>query len=117
MGASLSPDGTDRIARSSQWWKLVKTDARPTPGSGSAPSRIYSTLDSGDCGPYLEGQFWTIEDLELAVCRWYGVQYQSRVSHYNLRHACGFSYQRTEKVFKSQRPLEIAVFQETTEKN
>ncbi len=63
------------------------------------------------------GQFWAVEDLQLAVRRWYGVQYQSRVSYYNLLHACGFSYQRTEKVFKSQRPLEMAAFQETTEKN
>ena len=63
------------------------------------------------------GQFWTVEDVELAVQRRYGVQYQSRVSYYNLFHACGFSYQRTEKVFKSQRPLEIAAFHETTEKN
>ena len=63
------------------------------------------------------GQFWTVEDLAQAVHQWYGVQYQSRISYYNLFHACGFSYQRTEKVFKSQRPLEIAAFHETTEKN
>ncbi len=63
------------------------------------------------------GQFWTVEDLARVVRQRYGVQYQSRVSYYNLFHACGFSYQRTEKVFKSQRPLEIAAFHETTEKN
>ncbi len=63
------------------------------------------------------GQFWTVEDLQEALRRWYGVQYQSRVSYYNLLHACGFSYQRTEKVFKSQRPAEIAAFQESVEKN
>ncbi len=63
------------------------------------------------------GQFWTVEDLQDAVQRWYGVQYQSRVSYYNLFHRCGFSYQRTEKVFKSQRPAEIAAFQEQVEKN
>ncbi len=63
------------------------------------------------------GQFWTVEDLARIVRQRYGVQYQSRVSYYNLFHACGFSYQRTEKVFKSQRPLEIAAFHETTEKN
>ncbi len=63
------------------------------------------------------GQFWTVEDLQDAVHRWYGVQYQSRVSYYNLFHRCGFSYQRTEKVFKSQRPAEIAAFQEQVEKN
>ncbi len=63
------------------------------------------------------GQFWTVEDLQAALHRWYGVEYQSRVSYYNLLHACGFSYQRTEKVFKSQRPAEIAAFQELAEKN
>ncbi len=65
----------------------------------------------------VSGQFWTVEDLQLALRRWYDVAYQSRVSYYNLLHACGFSYQRTEKVFKSQRPLEIAAFQELVEIN
>lgn len=63
------------------------------------------------------GQFWTVEDLQAALRRWYGVQYQSRVSYLNLLHACGFTYQRTEKVFKSQRPAEIAAFEERVEKN
>ena len=63
------------------------------------------------------GQFWTVADLEVALRRWYGVQYQSRNSYCNVLHACGFSYQRTEKVFKSQRPAEIAAFQEMVEKN
>jgi transposase len=68
--------------------------------------------------PYTrEGQFWTIEDLADAVAHWFGVRYYSRTSYYNLLRACGFSYQRTEKVFKSQRPLQIADFQETVEKN
>ncbi|MCC7165624.1 MAG: winged helix-turn-helix domain-containing protein [Anaerolineae bacterium] len=63
------------------------------------------------------GQFWTVADLEVTLRRWYGVQYQSRNSYYNLLHACGFSFQRAEKVFKSQRPAEIAAFQEMVEKN
>lgn len=63
------------------------------------------------------GQFWTVEDVEIALRRWYGVQYRSRNSYYNLLHACGFSYQRTEKVFKSQRPAESMAFQELVEKN
>jgi transposase len=63
------------------------------------------------------GQFWTVEDLQDALRRWCGVEYQSRVSYYNLFHACGFSYQRAEKVFKSQRPNEMAAFQEMVEKN
>jgi transposase len=68
--------------------------------------------------PYTrDGQFWTIEDLADALAHWFGVRYNSRTSYYNLLRACGFSYQRTEKVFKSQRPLQIADFQETVEKN
>lgn len=63
------------------------------------------------------GQFWTVEDLQIALRRWYGVEYQSRNSYYNLLHACGFSYQRAEKAFKSQRPAETAAFQEMVEKN
>lgn len=65
----------------------------------------------------LQGQFWTVEDLHAVVLRWYGVEYQSRVSYYNLLATCGFSFQRTEKVFKSQRPGEIAAFEELLEKN
>jgi transposase len=68
--------------------------------------------------PYTrDGQFWTIEDLAAALAHWFGVRYDSRTSYYNLLRACGFSYQRTEKVFKSQRPMQIAEFQETVEKN
>ncbi len=44
------------------------------------------------------GRFWTVEDLHAALRRWYGVQYESRVSYLHLLHACGFTYQRTEKV-------------------
>lgn len=64
-----------------------------------------------------DGRFWTVEDLQGAVERWYGVRYASRSSYYNLFQACGFSYQRTAKVFKSQRPQQIATFEEQVEKN
>jgi transposase len=68
--------------------------------------------------PYTrDGQFWTMEDLADALAHWFGVRYHSRTSYYNLLRACGFSYQRTEKVFKSQRPWQIADFQEMVEKN
>ena len=68
--------------------------------------------------PYTQdGQFWTMEDVADALAHWFGVRYDSRTSYYNLLRTCGFSYQRTEKVFKSQRPLQIADFQETVEKN
>lgn len=68
--------------------------------------------------PYTrDGQFWTIEDLADALAHWFDVHYDSRTSYYNLLRASGFSYQRTEKVFKSQRPMQIAEFQEIVEKN
>jgi transposase len=63
------------------------------------------------------GEFWTIEDLAAALGQWFGVRYASRTSYYNLLLACGFSYQRTERVFKSQRPLQRAEFEEMVEKN
>jgi transposase len=64
-----------------------------------------------------EGQFWTVEDLQQALTHWWQVTYASRSSYYNLFHACGFSYQRPAKVFKSQRPLQRMEFEENTEKN
>jgi len=64
-----------------------------------------------------DGQFWTVEDLQAALARWYGVQYASRSSYVNLLHACGFSYQRPAKVFKSQRVSQVMEFEEHTEKN
>lgn len=63
-----------------------------------------------------DGQFWTVEDLHKAVAQWFGVRYASRTSYTRLFHACGFSYQRPEKVFKSQRPCQIAEFEEQVEK-
>jgi transposase len=64
-----------------------------------------------------DGQFWTVEDLETAVQQWYGVRYASRTSYSTLFHACGFSYHRPAKVFKSQRPIQMMEFEEQVEKN
>jgi len=64
-----------------------------------------------------DGQFWTVEDLQRALKEWYGVVYASRTSYLNLFHACGFSYQRPAKVFKSQRPAQMMEFEEQVEKN
>lgn len=71
----------------------------------------------GDATQRPEGHFWTIEDLAHAVHQWYGVQYASRTSYANLFHACGFSYHRPAKVFKSQRPQQMMEFEEQVEKN
>ncbi len=62
------------------------------------------------------GIHWTVADLYQAVAKWYGVTYQSRTSYLNLFLACGFSYQRTEQVFKSRRERQVLEFEADTEK-
>jgi transposase len=65
-----------------------------------------------------QGQFWTVSDLEVAVQQWYGVSYQSQRSYVGLMHECGFSYQRTEKVYRSRaNERDIADFEADLEKN
>lgn len=64
-----------------------------------------------------DGQFWTVEDLHRAVKQWIGVSWQSRTSYYKLFAACGFSFQRPAKVFKSRRETQVADFEEQLEKN
>lgn len=49
-----------------------------------------------------QGQFWTVSALRVAVQQWYGVRYQSADSYLHLLHACGFSYQRAERVYRSR---------------
>jgi transposase len=65
----------------------------------------------------VDGRFWTVGDLQRALKDWYGVEYASRSSYLNVFHACGFSYQRPTKVFKSQRPAQMMEFEEQVEKN
>jgi transposase len=55
-----------------------------------------------------QGQFWTVSDMRIVVERWYGVTYRSDDSYRNLLHASGFSYQRTEQVYRS-RPDAVTV--------
>ena len=64
-----------------------------------------------------DGQFWTVEDLALVVRERYGVEYRNRTSYHRLLHLCGFSYQKTEKVFKSRSATKVADFEEQLEKN
>jgi transposase len=49
-----------------------------------------------------QGQFWTVSDLEIVIQTWYGVSYKTIGSYRQLLHECGFSYQRTESVYRSQ---------------
>ena len=65
----------------------------------------------------VDGQFWTVEDLILLVRKQYDVEYKSRTSYTNLLRLCGFSYQKSEKIFKSRSQTKVADFEEQLEKN
>lgn len=65
----------------------------------------------------VDGQFWTVEDLMHVVREQYDVEYKSRTSYTNLLNLCGFSYQKTEKIFKSRSQSKVADFEEQLEKN
>ena len=65
----------------------------------------------------VDGQFWTVEDLIHVVRERYGVEYKSRTSYSSLLRLCGFSYQKTEKIFKSRSQTKVADFEEQLEKN
>ena len=63
------------------------------------------------------GQHWTVEDLAGAIQHWYGVVFESRSSYHGLFARCGFTYQRTEKVYKSRRERAVTDFEAQVEKN
>ena len=63
------------------------------------------------------GQHWTIPDLKRALQQWQGIVYQSISSYHVLFKRCGFSYQRTARVFRSQSASRVADFEERLEKN
>jgi transposase len=63
------------------------------------------------------GQHWTVPDLARAIEQWYGVTWKSRSSYRDLFAQCRFSYQRTEKVYKSRRERDVMDFEEMVEKN
>jgi transposase len=65
----------------------------------------------------LAGQFWTIEDLQKAIHKFYGVEYRSRGGLQRLFRVCGFSFHRPERVFKSRREAQVMDFEEQVEKN
>ena len=65
----------------------------------------------------LAGQFWTIEDLQKAINKWYKVEYRSRGALQRLFRVCGFSFHRPERVFKSRREAQVMDFEEQVEKN
>jgi transposase len=64
------------------------------------------------------GTFWTVSDLEIVVAQWYGVTYRSPQSYRNLLHASGLSYQKVEKVYRSQPgAVQLADFEAALEKS
>jgi transposase len=63
------------------------------------------------------GQYWTARDLVQVVKRWYGVAWRSGASYQAVFKECGFSYQRTEKVYKSRRSQQVTDFEAALEKN
>lgn len=63
------------------------------------------------------GQFWTVSDLQIMVKAWYEVEYHTVGSYRKLLHECGLSYQRTEKVYRSQPDAQtVADFEAELEK-
>jgi transposase len=62
------------------------------------------------------GQFWSVPDLVRAIERWYGVRYARQGSYVQIFHRCGFSYQRTEKVYKSRSEAQVYAFEEELSK-
>jgi len=63
------------------------------------------------------GQHWTVEDLVRAVERWQRVIWKSRSSYRDLLARCGFTYQRTEKVYKSRRESDVMDLEGMVEKS
>lgn len=64
-----------------------------------------------------DGRFWTVEDVESVMEMWYGVSYKEGKSYRNILHRCGFSYQRTEGVYKSRPSVQdVADFEAELEK-
>lgn len=49
-----------------------------------------------------QGQFWTVSDLQIVVEEWYEVVYRDIGSYHRLLRESGFSYQRTEQVYRSR---------------
>ena len=64
-----------------------------------------------------DGQFWSVPDLTRAVQAWVGVTWSSPSSYLALLADCGFTYQRTQKVYTSRSERAILAFEEQLEKN
>jgi len=64
------------------------------------------------------GAFWTVSDLQIVIQQWYGVTYRSPTSYRSWLHTCGLSYQKVEKVYRSQPgAVQLADFEADLEKS
>ncbi|HQU41002.1 MAG TPA: helix-turn-helix domain-containing protein [Chitinophagales bacterium] len=63
-----------------------------------------------------DGLHWCISDLRRAINHWYGIDYKRNASYRQLFQKCGFSWQRTAKVFRSRSEMKVAEFEEQLEK-
>ncbi len=63
------------------------------------------------------GQHWTVPDLKQALQEWQSISYASSSSYRELFQRCGFSYQRSTRVFRSRSAAKVAAFEEELEKN
>ncbi|SRR5258706_2228386 len=63
------------------------------------------------------GQYWTVEDLAVVLERRYGVRWANRSGYHRVFAHCHFTYQRTQKVYKSRRETDVAEFEAQVEKS
>lgn len=63
------------------------------------------------------GQYWTVEDLAHVLEQGYGVSWASRSGYHRVFAFCQFTYQRSEKVYKSRRAADVAEFEAQVEKS
>ena len=127
-----------RCSRSSlmDWWRSYRQDGLPgladkrvggnrallTPAQVTdLKERLHQYTPAQVLGPDHagpgEGSYWSIPDLQMVVKRWYQVEYRSQTSYRTLLHQCGFSYQRSEKVYRSRAEAAVVAFEEELEKN
>jgi transposase len=63
------------------------------------------------------GTFWSVSDLRIVVEQWYGVSYRSAGSYRKLLRGCRLSYQKVERVYRSQpSAAQMAEFEQQLEK-
>ena len=64
------------------------------------------------------GSLWTVSDVKIVVERWSSLTYRSQRSYHTLLRQCGLSYQKAEKVYRSQpSAARVAEFEAELEKS